>query len=64
MKKTSQEPVKVVLTYKAAEKDNLPAKVITTTITKTEGKVAKTTESTKVVRRYSLDDNGGGYLGL
>ena len=64
MKKTSQEPVKVVLTYKAAEKDNLHAKVIRSTVTKTEAKIAKASETMNVVRRYSFDDNGGGYLGL
>ena len=64
MKNNKQEPVQVVLTYKANEKDNLRANVVTTTVTNIEGKLDKMDDNTKVVRRYSFDDNGGGYLGL
>lgn len=63
MKKNNQEPVKVVLSYKANEKDNLRTNIVTT-VAKAETKLTKIDESTKVVRRYSFDDNGGGYLGL
>ena len=66
MKKNNQGPVQVVLTYKAnnSEKNNLSAKVVTTSVTKKEGKLTKLDDNHKLVRRYSFDDNGGGYLGL
>jgi hypothetical protein len=63
MKKNIQEPVQVVLTYKASEKDSLRAKIITTAVTK-EKKLIKLDDNHKLVRRHSFDDNGGGYLGL
>ena len=65
MKKNNQEPVQVVLTYKAnsSEKDRLRAKIVTT-VTKKESKLTKLDDNHKLVRRYSFDDNGGGYLGL
>lgn len=63
MKNNKQEPVQVVLTYNPnAEKENLRAKIVTTI--STEGKLKKLDENHKLVRRYSFDDNGGGYLGL
>ena len=64
MKKNIQEPVQVVLTYKANEKDSLHAKIVTSTVTKEEKKLIKLDDNHKLVRRYSFDDNGGGYLGL
>jgi hypothetical protein len=66
MKKNNQEPVQVMLTYKAnsSEKDKLRAKVVTTTVTKKENKLTRLDDNHKLVRRYSFDDNGGGYLGL
>jgi hypothetical protein len=64
MKNNKQEPVQVVLTYNPnAEKENLRAKVVTTT-SSTDGKLKKLDDNNKLVRRYSFDDNGGGYLGL
>lgn len=66
MKKNIQEPVQVVLNYKAggSEKDNLSAKIVTTTVAKAEKKLTRLDDNHKLVRRYSFDDNGGGYLGL
>lgn len=64
MKKNIHEPVQVMLTYKASEKDSLGAKIVTTTASKTEKKLTKLDDNHKLVRRYSFDDNGGGYLGL
>ena len=62
MKNNKQEPVQVVLTYNPnAEKENLRAKVVTSS---TDGKLKKLDDNDKLVRRYSFDDNGGGYLGL
>lgn len=65
MKKNIQEPVQVVLTYNPnSEKDNLHAKLVATTVTNNEAKLTKLDDNHKLVRRYSFDDNGGGYLGL
>lgn len=66
MKNNKQEPVQVVLAYKASgtEKDNVHAKVVTTIVTKAEKKLTKLDDNHKLVRRYSFDDNGGGYVGL
>lgn len=64
MKKNTQKPVQVVLTYKATEKDHLQKKIVTTTVTKAEKKLTKLDDNHRLVRRYSFDDNGGGYLGL
>lgn len=66
MKKNSQEPVKVVLTYKSSssEGNNVHSTAIATTVARLEEKPSKLEESTQLVRRYSFDDNGGGYLGL
>jgi hypothetical protein len=64
MKNNKQEPVQVVLTYNQnAEKENLRAKVVTTASPK-DVKLKKLDDNNKLVRRYSFDDNGGGYLGL
>jgi hypothetical protein len=59
-----KEPVQVVLTYNpnSTEKDNLRAKVVTNPEVKDDLK--KLDDNNKLVRRYSFDDNGGGYLGL
>ena len=59
-----KEPVQVVLTYNpnSTEKDNLRAKVVTNPEVK-DG-LKKLDDNNKLVRRYSFDDNGGGYLGL
>jgi uncharacterized lipoprotein YbaY len=63
MKNNKQEPVQVVLTYNPnAEKQNLRAKIVTAS--STQDKLKKLDENHKLVRRYSFDDNGGGYLGL
>lgn len=62
MKNSKNEPVQVVLTYNPnSEKDNLRAKVVTNTKAK---ELKKLDDNHKLVRRYSFDDNGGGYLGL
>jgi hypothetical protein len=65
MNNNKTKPVQVVLTYKAnsSEKDNLNAKIVTS-VSKTEKKLTKLDDNHKLVRRYSFDDNGGGYLGL
>ena len=59
-----KEPVQVVLTYNpnSAEKENLRAKVVVNPDVR-EG-LKKLDDNHKLVRRYSFDDNGGGYLGL
>ena len=59
-----KEPVQVVLTYNpnSAEKDNLRAKVVKNPDVK-DG-LKRLDDNHKLVRRYSFDDNGGGYLGL
>ena len=59
-----KEPVQVVLTYNpnSAEKDNLRAKVVKNPEVK--GGLKRLDDNHKLVRRYSFDDNGGGYLGL
>lgn len=64
MNNNKQEPVQVMLTYKASEKNNLRAKIVTGSATKTEKKLTKLDDNNKLVRRYSFDDNGGGYSGL
>lgn len=64
MKKNIQEPVQVVLTYKASQKESLSAKIVTTNVAKGEKKIIKLDDNHKLVRRHSFDDNGGGYLGL
>jgi acyl-CoA hydrolase len=65
MNNNKTKPVQVVLTYKAnnSEKDNLSTKVVTS-VSKAEKKLTKLDDNHKLVRRYSFDDNGGGYLGL
>jgi hypothetical protein len=64
MKNKNQEPVEVVLTYNAnsTEKTNLRTKIVPGS--EKTGKLKKLDENNKLVRRYSFDDNGGGYLGL
>jgi hypothetical protein len=65
MKNNTTEPVKVMLTYNAnsAERDNLRVK-IAPAIEKVNAIIKKLDDNHKLVRRYSFDDNGGGYLGL
>lgn len=64
MKNSKNEPVQVVLTYNpnSAERDNLRAKIVANT--EAQGDLKKLDDNHKLVRRYSFDDNGGGYLGL
>jgi hypothetical protein len=63
MNDNKHEPVQVVLSYNPnAEKESLHAKIVTSS---TENKtLRKLDDNHKLVRRYSIDDNGGGYLGL
>lgn len=64
MNNNKQEPVQVVLSYNPnAEKETLRAKVVTTS-SSTDVNLRKLDDNNKLVRRYSFDDNGGGYLGL
>jgi len=65
MKSNQQEPVQVVLAYNTnnSDKSNLRSKIVTTA-EKTENNLKKLDENHKLVRRYSFDDNGGGYIGL
>jgi hypothetical protein len=64
-KDNSNQPVQVVLTYTAngSEKSNLHTKVVGT-VKEATGKLIKLDDNDKRMRRYSFDDNGGGYLGL
>lgn len=64
MKNSNQEPVQVVLTYNSnsTEQDNLRAKIVVADNTESHPK--KLDDNHRLVRRYSFDDNGGGYLGL
>jgi len=64
MKKNNQEPVQVVLTYKSNSSENDGLRVKAITATEAENKITKLDDNDKLVRRYSFDDNGGGYLGL
>ena len=63
MKNNQQEPVKVMLTYNAnqSERNNLRVKIVSTAA---ENNLIKLDDNHKLVRRYSFDDNGGGYRGL
>ncbi|HTM93279.1 MAG TPA: hypothetical protein VL095_12725 [Flavisolibacter sp.] len=64
MNNNKQEPVQVVLAYNPnAEKENLRAKIVATS-SSTDGKLRKLDDNNKLMRRYSFDDNGGGYRGL
>jgi len=64
MANIEKEPVQVVLTYNpnSNERDALRAKIVTNTEA-TDG-LKSLDDNHKLVRRYSFDDNGGGYLGL
>jgi hypothetical protein len=64
MKNNKQEPVQVVLTFNPNEKESLRAKVIANPNASEGSKLKRLDENSKLVRRYSFDDNGGGYLGL
>ena len=65
MTDNKNKPVQVVLAYNAnsAVRKNLQAKIITGQNEK-ENQYLKLDENHKLVRRYSFDDNGGGYRGL
>ena len=65
MTDNKNKPVQVVLAYNAnsAVRSNLQAKVITGKNEK-ENQYLKLDDNHKLVRRYSFDDNGGGYRGL
>ncbi len=64
MKNKKTEPVQIMLTYNAnsAERDNLRVKIAPAT--EKANTIKKLDDNHKLVRRYSFDDNGGGYLGL
>jgi len=64
MKNKKTEPVQVMLTYNpnSSERDNLRVKIAPTA--EKAGTIKKLDDNHKLVRRYSFDDNGGGYLGL
>jgi len=64
MKNKKTEPVQIMLTYNAnsAEKDNLRVKIAPAA--EKVNTIKKLDDDHKLVRRYSFDDNGGGYLGL
>jgi hypothetical protein len=66
MENNNNKPVQVVLTYNPnnAAGKNLHAKIVS--VQQDENKAAdKKIETTQlIVRRYSFDDNGGGYRGL
>ena len=64
MKNNKQEPVQVVLTYNTnhSERNNLRVKIVSTATA--ENNLIKLDDNHKLVRRYSFDDNGGGYRGL
>ena len=65
MTDNKNKPVQVVLSYNAniAVRNNLQAKIIAGQNEK-ENQYLKLDENHKLVRRYSFDDNGGGYRGL
>jgi hypothetical protein len=65
MENNKKEPVQVVLTYhlNSTEKDPLRAKIVANP-DKKANTIVKLEDNHKLVRRYSFDDNGGGYLGL
>jgi hypothetical protein len=66
MKESNHKPVQVVLTYKAGSpsKNSLHAKIVSENIEAKANDAVKLDDNDKRVRRYSFDDNGGGYLGL
>jgi hypothetical protein len=66
MNDNKNKPVQVVLTYNAANssKTNFHPKALATNKVEKSNHLTKIDESHKLVRRYTFDDNGGGYLGL
>ena len=65
MKDNKNKPVQVVLTYNAhSAKNNLQATVMNNRQHQAEETYIKLDDNHKLVRRYSIDDNGGGYRGL
>lgn len=65
MNSNKNKPVQIVLTYNAnpSEKEGLHSNVVSL-VNKPETVFVKLDDNHKLVRRYSFDDNGGGYLGL
>jgi hypothetical protein len=66
MENNKNKPVQVVLTYNAGNsaKKSFHAKLVSNKPVETDGNLFKIDENHKLVRRYSFDDNGGGYSGL
>lgn len=64
MKESKHKPVQVVLTYNSSNpaKNTLRAKIVPGPVDEKLNASQKFDD--KLIRRYSLDDNGGGYLGL
>jgi hypothetical protein len=65
MTDNKNKPVQVVLTYNAnnSVRNTLQTKIMTGQ-DKKESQYLKLDDNHKLVRRYSFDDNGGGYRGL
>jgi hypothetical protein len=66
MSNNKNTPVQVVLTYNANQsaKNNLRAQIVSTEKETKKVELKKLDDNHKLARRYSFDDNGGGYLGL
>lgn len=66
MKENNTKPVQVVLTYNAnnSVKNSDHVKIITGHQQKEHSRFIKLDDNDKLMRRYSFDDNGGGYRGL
>lgn len=66
MKENNTKPVQVVFTYNVnhSAENNVKAQLIAGTQPNTESNFVKLDDNNKLVRRYSFDDNGGGYRGL
>lgn len=66
MKESKTKPVQIVMTYNGSSsaKGSIHAKLISVDNDETTEKQVRPDDNHKLVRRYSFDDNGGGYLGL
>ena len=67
MKESKTKRVEVVITYNAgnSSKSSINAKVVSPQENEpSKNELGKLGDNHKLVRRYSYDDNGGGYLGL
>ena len=66
MKDIKNQPVEVVLTFNANNpaKNTIKAKLIASSRHEANQLYVKLDDNHKLVRRYSFDDNGGGYRGL